>query len=41
MHTPEEAIAELEYAVKELGMKAVMLPRGTQSETSLTPPPDA
>jgi len=26
MHTPEEAIAELEYAVTTLGMKAVLLP---------------
>jgi predicted TIM-barrel fold metal-dependent hydrolase len=25
MHTPDEAIAELEHAVKELGMKAVMM----------------
>jgi predicted TIM-barrel fold metal-dependent hydrolase len=30
MHTPQEAIAELEYAVKELGMKAVMLPTSTR-----------
>lgn len=26
MHTPEEAIAELEYAVRTLGMKAVLMP---------------
>ena len=25
MHTPEEAIAELEYAVRQLGMKVVMM----------------
>ena len=30
MHTPEEAIAELEYVVKVLGMKAVMLPTSTR-----------
>ncbi|MCE2390157.1 MAG: amidohydrolase family protein [Proteobacteria bacterium] len=26
MHTPEEAVAELEYAVRELGFRAVVLP---------------
>ena len=25
MHTPQEAIAELEFAVKELGLKAMMM----------------
>jgi predicted TIM-barrel fold metal-dependent hydrolase len=30
MATPEEAIAELEYAVKTLGFKAVMLPTSTR-----------
>jgi predicted TIM-barrel fold metal-dependent hydrolase len=26
MHTPDEAIEEMEYAVKVLGMRAVLLP---------------
>jgi predicted TIM-barrel fold metal-dependent hydrolase len=30
MHTPEEAIEELEYAVKELGFKVVMMPASTR-----------
>ncbi len=30
MHTPEEAIEELEYAVKALGFKVVMLPTSTR-----------
>ncbi len=30
MHTPQEAIAELHHAVKELGMKAVMFPSFVQ-----------
>jgi predicted TIM-barrel fold metal-dependent hydrolase len=34
MHTPAEAIDELEYAVKPLGMKAVMMGRSRDSHTA-------
>ena len=41
MHSPDEAIAELEYSTKQLGSKAAMfgsaMPRGVPSITSDDP----